>query len=112
MLYDIEIKDLMVWSYSWDWRDKQSMHHFSVEISLQVPIWKSGKGFRDVGCEVTGAYSDIHTYTHIYMLQELYKLAFCVLFRRYYYSYWFWTIWRSQNKCKLGDSETFAIIEY
>jgi hypothetical protein len=51
MLYDIEIKDVMGWTYSWDWEDKQSVHHFSVEISLQVPIWKTGKGFRAVGCE-------------------------------------------------------------
>jgi hypothetical protein len=51
MLYDIGIKDLMGWTYSWDWGDKQSMHHFSMEISLQVPIWKTGKGFRNVGCE-------------------------------------------------------------
>jgi len=68
MLYDAEIKDMMGWTCSWDWGDKQSMHHFNVEISLQVPIWKTGKGFRDVGCEVTGAYSDhvqfIHTYIH------------------------------------------------
>jgi hypothetical protein len=47
----------------------------------------------------THMYVHTYTHTHTYILQELYKLAFCVLFRRYCCSYWFWTIWRAQNKC-------------